>query len=543
MSLGHRHFAPVGHPVSQRGVTTLAITIILLVIVTLMVLFAANVGYFDLRTTNNQNRSEITEQLAEYALNLSGEFLKGNRRQIINRTGTGWLVAGGTGPGWVRCPAGAIVANHPCAAERLQTRREQMYYFDNNRSTGAIDPIPYTTVAGAQTGALTGADTASRFAGNVTVNSLLCLIGYDVTDPTNPIPRCEAAPTNGNGNVAITLVAEASLPGESSSATLKETWATVGQLNPTAAVPLIASGLVQGLGNAQIVAAPNAGGYGVPASIWSPNNVDIGTTGSCGGGGLGSVSTCHLGEYLKSTPRNQLKTTCATSNNACGCPSASVAGVDFLSGHSGSVRREGLDILDIDGNCGELPDITFFPREPWDRPTDPTDDSVFEYVFGVDYVVDEGASIVNTNCGASGTQNCAAFAMLEEFGATPLTNCSSLNTNSSGIFYVQGNCDLPNVGSATRSVILVVDGEVRINGNVDFFGMLFVRSNNNTAQVNGSGNVKIFGALVVEGNVNMTGSLDIVYDSTGASGNPNELPPGARFGKVSGSWLDSRVGI
>jgi hypothetical protein len=526
----------------QRGVTTLAITIILLVIVTLMVLFAANVGYFDLRTTNNKNRSEITEQLAEYALNLSGEFLKANRTRIINKTGTGWLVTGGTGPGWVRCPAGAIAASHPCAAERFQARREQMYYFDNNRATGPIDPVPYTTVAGAQTGALTGVGT-TRFAGTVTVNALLCLIGFDLTNPASPIPRCEASPANGSGNVAVTLVADAALTGEGSSATLKETWATVGQVNPMAAVPLIASGLVQGLGNAQIVAAPNAGGFGLAASMWSPNNIDIGSTGSCGGGGVGSVSTCHIGEFLKSTPRSELKTTCATVNNACGCPSVTASGTDFLSGHSGATRREGLDILDRDGNCGDVPDITFFPREPWDRPTDPTDDSVFEYIFGVDYVVSEGSTTVNTNCGTTGTQNCADFAMLEDFGATQLANCSSLNTSSSGIFYVKGNCDVNDIGSATSPVIVVVDGNVSINGNRTFFGMLFVRSNNDSAQVTGTGNFKIFGSLVIEGNINLTGSIDIVYDSTAASTNPNELPASARFGKVSGSWLDSRAGI
>jgi hypothetical protein len=531
-------------PRAQRGITTLAITLILLIILTLMVLFSTNVGFFEQRTSTNENRAQITEQMAEYALNLGGEYLKVNRDNIISRTGAGWLTTTGTGTGWLRCPSGAIANTHPCAAERDATRRGQMYYFDNDRATGTIDPLPYSTLTGAQTGALTGADASTRFAGTVAVNALLCRIGYDMTNPAAPVPRCEAAPTNSN-NVAVTLVTEARLTGESSTALMKETWATFSVPNPQAAVPLIASGIAEGLGNAQIVAAPNAGGYGVPASIWSPNDIDIGNSSgaACGSGGLGSVSTCHLGEYLQGTPRENLKTTCATSNNACGCPNVSASGVDFLSGHSQGTRREGLDILDRDSNCGPLPDITFFPREPYDKATDPTDDSLFEYIFNLDYVVAEGGTTVLSNCGTSGTQNCAAYALTEEFGATVLTDCSSLNTTSTGIFYVTGNCDLNSVGSPTSSVIIVVDGSLRLNGNIDVYGMIFARSNNNTQDVRGNGNVKIFGSLVVEGNVNTTGSIDIIYDSTAASQDPNRLPPGARFGKVTGSWLDSRVGI
>ena len=169
---------------------------------------------------------------------------------------------------------------------------------------------------------------------------------------------------------------------------------------------------------------------------------------------------------------------------------------------------------------------------------------MFEYIFDVDYVMAEGGSTVLSNCGASGTDNCAAFALINDYNATVLTNCSSLGPSSSGIFYVTGDCDLNSTGSATGSVILVVDGEVRINGNVDFFGMLFARSNDNTAEVRGNGNVKIFGSLVVEGDVNITGSIDLIYDSTSASGNAGGvIPDSVKLGRVTGSWLDSQTGI
>lgn len=555
--------AHLSFPRRQGGITTLAVTLLLLAIVTIFLLFSSNVSFFDQRTATAENRATASEQMAELAVNLAGQFLSANRAVVANVGAGGWLEPSGSSRHWVRCPA-SPTAPHPCLAERDSTRRAQMYYYDNDVSTSDVDPIPNGSLTGLQQGGLTAdtnsAATSSRFTGTTRVDALLCRIGY--TTATPPVPECQASPTNG-ANIAVTLIANNQQTGESSSATVKETWATAITRTPTAAVPLIASGTVMGLGNAQIVAAPNAGGYGVVGSIWSPNNVDIGNSGTgCGGGGVGSVSTCHIGEFLKSTPRDQLKTTCITSNNACGCPSVTTSGVDFLSGHSGSVKVERLDILDADGDCGGA-DIQFFPAQhgglsPKDDDTDPSDDSLFEYIFDVTNVVDEltGSAVptVNTNCSTSNASvpaakrtNCAVVDLVEDFNATVLADCSSLNTSSAGIFYVYGNCDLGNVGSANNSVVLVVDGDVKINGNVDFFGMLFARNDNpesSVDRVTGNGNVKIVGSLVVEGNVKITGSIDLIYDNTGVSGNPGgPISPNVRFGKVSGSWLDSQVGI
>lgn len=535
-------------PRSQRGVTTIAVTVILLVILTLMVLFSTNVGFFEQRTTTNENRAQITEQLAEYAISLGGEYIKANRANILSDAATtGWFESGAER--WKPCPALDASTPHPCDAERDAGRRAEMYYYDNVPATGSVEGLPYSSIPGSATGALTGESPTStaRFNADTVVNALLCRIDFDTTNPTAPVPKCEATPANGR-DVAITLVAEVGIPGESASATIKETWATVTAPMPSAAVPLIASGLVKGLGNGQIVAAPNAGGYGVPASIWSPQEVDIGDSspGCPATSGIGSFLTCHMGEYLGTTAISSLLTSCAGSGTSCGCPAMSTTGVDSLSGHSGSQKRESYDILDRDGGCGG-PDVQFFPLEPYDRATDASDDSLFEYTFNVDYVVSEGSTTVNANCGVSGTQNCAAYALLEEFGATQLANCSTLNTASTGIFYVTGDCDVGNFGSPTNSVIVVVDGAVSINGNVNVYGMIFARSNNaaNTAdRVSGSGNVKIFGSLLVEGAVNLTGQPHLIYqDVSATSGSFGPIPRNVRFGKVSGSWLDNRVGI
>lgn len=567
----------IDHPASlgsrrQRGVTTIAVVIMLLVILTLMVLFSTNVAFFEQRTTNSESRAQVTEQLAEYALNLSGAMVSANRAKLLVDTGTGWM-ATGTGPGWVKCPTEATLnedhPTHPCAAERDDERRKRMYYYDHARANGTTNPgdaadggddlatiesLPYSAVAGAQTGALTGqSDSATaRFSGTVAVDAVMCRVGYDAAGQ----PECQLNPAEGK-DIAVTLVAAVELSNENARAVVKETWATVAAPRPSARVPLIASGVVSGTGDLTIVAAPNAGGYGVAASIWSPKNVDVAKGDACGAGGNGSVSSCHLGDYLGNVARENLKTTCAGSGKPCACPKT-VQSVDQLSGHlTGASTQETYDILDFDGDCGS-PSITFFPREaasgPTDDDNDRTDDSLFEYTFNVDYVVgspigtlpvDETSTAVNTNCPNSlGNSNCAVYALVDDFGATHLTNCSSLNSGSNGIFYVSGDCDLSvQVGSANNSVVVVVDGDVTLKAN--FFGMLFARSNTGVgASLKVTGNAKVFGSLLVEGNLDLAGTPEFIYTEVSAAGDPNgPIPSNVKFGKVAGSWLDSRVGI
>ena len=57
----------------QRGVTTLAIVLILLVVITAMVLFSSTVGFFEQRTATNLNRARISQQAADYAISMAGE--------------------------------------------------------------------------------------------------------------------------------------------------------------------------------------------------------------------------------------------------------------------------------------------------------------------------------------------------------------------------------------------------------------------------------------------------------------------------------------
>jgi hypothetical protein len=542
---------------NERGATTLVITIVILVILTTIVLASTNVAMFEQGTTTNENRARLAEQTAEYAVNLTGEYIKANRDRLIadniDAVGVGgWLAPSGASTRWVRCSlVTTMPATHPCMAERDATRRAQLYFYSNDGSvTGTTDVLAAATTSGA-VGFLPAGSTLTQAGGvfnaSTEVTALLCRLDSSLTPPS-----CRATPATGN-RIAVTLVATSSLPGESASATVKETWATYSAFTPSAAVPLVASGLVQGLGNAEVVAAPNGGGYGIPASMWSPENICIGE-GSTGCTGVGSVTTCHRGEFLRNTPESQLQTTCATVNNACGCPSATSSGTDFLSGHSGAVKREGIDILDRDGGVGGLPDITFYPGAGLDDVADLTDDSLFEWIFGVENEAESTRAPINgtgftlTNC--SPTPNCAINALEGELAAQEKT-CAELNAlgaAASGLYYITDSgfgseCALPaQVGSPGSPAIVVVNERARLNGTL-FYGMLFVRSDNKNAELRGNGNTKVFGAVVVEGKVDLAGNFSLIYVDTAVSNSPNVLPPSAKFGRLPGSWLDDRSGF
>jgi hypothetical protein len=570
---------------SQSGITTLAITLILLVIVTMMVLFSSNVGFFEQKTTTNENRSRISQQAAEYALNLAGEYLQANRDNLISNTaGSGWLATTGTSARWAKCSDVGTVdsdfsTGHPCLSERDLVRRAQLYFWTADGTKTGSQLLPYTSIVPAAAQVEGGMGGTSAYTATSNVRALLCRL--DTSDPANV--HCALSPVAGN-RVALTVLADAALSNEDGAkAEAKETWATYSAAFPSSSVPLVASGLVQGLGNGQIVANPDSqsNGSNIVASVWSPNNVSIDGSGP---GGVGSFITCQYSEFTGQLAGNEMtmhdvKTTCpsATGNSPpCNCPKSpdpDRTSKEDWSGPGtggGSTLHKGNDILDVStagetvcdsttnviaNSCRTLPSVTFFPGPnsggtPMDHTGVLNDDSPFEYVFGVDYVVADHDATMTTlqNCGATGDEDCVKYAMIEQFGATPLT-CADLGPSTSGIVYVESPCSQlsTQIGTPDNPAIVVINqGHTNIdlkNGTL-VYGMLFIHASSSTAagraDVSGT-NSQVYGSLVVEGDIKMTGKFLIVYDDTSANTNPNLLPKSAKFGRVPGSWLDAKT--
>ncbi|MEO5566392.1 MAG: hypothetical protein ABIR05_07025 [Luteimonas sp.] len=517
-------------PKMQQGATTLFITLVILLILGLIVFGSAAVGMFEQRTATNDNRARLAEQAAEYALNLGGEYIKANVSRISTTRAGGWLDATtAANVRWKSC-AGITDATHPCFAERNTARRARMYYFTSDGSAAASGsspklnlPLSSTTMFPTGAKLVTVGGTAA-FNATTTVRALLCR----VEEPASGAPDCALSPTKGR-RVAVTLIANATLPGESAAAQVKETWGTLATRNYSAATPLVTSGVTSVNGNWTVVSAPNAGGFGVAVSVWSPNDVT---------GTSAAWKTCTRDDYLNGADLSLIQSCGDTIN--CKCDSEIVS----------SKSSEGTDILDVDGNVGAMPDITFFPGSDklgnrLDNPADFTDDNLFEWIFGVDVTGGNGTTVLE-NCGQAAATNCEVQA-LEDLGFDMShANCDFLDATSSGLFYVAGagNCEpLGDVGSADNCVVLVVDESYKFGHRGNFHGTIFVRSEDNTAEVTGNANGTVFGSVVVEGGGSFNGTMDLVYDECDA-GNPNSpLAETTRFGRLPGSWLDSATGI
>jgi Tfp pilus assembly protein PilX len=562
------HFSGPRH---QRGVATLLVAVVMLVILTIIVLASSNVALFEQKTTTNENRQQMVDQAAEYYLNLGGEYLKANVVNIAsNQDDDGWLTAGGTNLHWVQCPS-SPASNHPCYTA-LASVRSRLYYYTTD-GTAVTDgtstklDLPYSAVipSGARlTGVGNVVGGVSTFPITGHVRALMCRL--DTTPGTTP--SCLLSPVTGN-RIAITLLASASITGENANAEVKETWGTYSNFTAVSAVPLVAAGYIKGLGDGSVVTSANAGGYGLPASMWSPNDIDVDGSGIFGG--VGSFSTCHLGDYLGSVPVGELETTCAGSGNTgCSCSNVPKGSPDMLSGHyGGSYTQESFDVLDVDGSTTDSSeDIQFFPGKTSagvrmdhqavggtclaSQPYCETDDNLFEWIFQQDVNGgDADGYPISTTSTVKGktltdwhpTSTIAdkeKDVLINTLGAQSIANCNALNTSSTGLYYVTGSCTMnSDVGSKDNQVVVVADGDITVNGNFNFFGMLFVRDAGAGASIKGTGNVNVFGAVVVEGDVDVAGNFSVIYlnISTGTPGSKNS--PTTRFARLPGSWLDS----
>lgn len=87
------------------------------------------------------------------------------------------------------------------------------------------------------------------------------------------------------------------------------------------------------------------------------------------------------------------------------------------------------------------------------------------------------------------------------------------------------------IGSTTKPVFLVINGDFKANGNTEIYGIVYITQDwKNT----GGGNLTVHGAIIVEGDMSSTGSPNIDYDFNIISETINI----AIFSKVPGSWRD-----
>ena len=111
-------------------------------------------------------------------------------------------------------------------------------------------------------------------------------------------------------------------------------------------------------------------------------------------------------------------------------------------------------------------------------------------------------------------------------------NIGSYDGATRQIMWAEGDASLSGnltFGTAADPVILIVNGNLDSGGTVTVNGLLYVIGN-----LTGNGNTTVNGAVVVQGNVDVSGSFDIVFDSSLL----NDLGSTGRAAVSPGSWKD-----
>lgn len=498
----------------QGSALTIAVVLLLLLSVAIFVAMPAILG--EQRISGNDVRAKIAQHVAEAGLNHGREFLRLNTATLLPEPG---VVTDATK--W--SPCAATDTSFPCGAidpDVASSTARTMHY----RYIGGTDTRTVTFPNGRMFDG-TGND-AGNFNASYDVGVLLCRM--------NTTSACTNDPASSTATSLFTLVSRGSVTGEGASATVSETIGTFRIINLSPNIPpVMAAGTITGLGSSTIVGNPNAGGFGVPLSIWARNDFD---------GSGGSWQTCQLDEYLRSSLASV--TMVGKQKNVATCESCNCTAGNTLSSAS-MTPREGVDVLDsLNSDGGKA-----LAGSPYVFPCD-----MFQYVLGVQARTDSDGDGVCETVKTSDGDPAIADATEWLTANAQIQTCSQLNDQSKGLVWIQGPCTggdaLSNqIGSPDNPIILVVDGDVKFNTSVRFFGVIFMRytGTNFLACVNtgsgcpelqpGGGGAKIYGSVVMEGGGKINGTVDVIYEPQLVQ-IFNKSPGNNRFAGLPGSWSD-----
>lgn len=511
----------------QTGFMTMFTGVLILLLLTLMMFFAMRVGVFEQRVSSNEMRQKLAFHAAESGIHNAKEYFRANSFFVASAAEAiapdtsvakvggvwpewfdGWLSAGDLR--WLPCkPASGTAAytdqpNHPCQAESAvegsgESRRDNMYYYSND--TSRADEPSWRLLPFVDTGAILPGDTES-----VDVYALLCVLDVVADDPI-PVKGCVGPGDEplgiGDGTYyTVTLMARGQADcgddGCNAEALISEQvsnfGASAGGRSPK--VPLTTKSSFVPNGTAEVVPNPNAGGLGVPASVWLNANT------SCGGSPTiaetGNWNTCEMHEWFgqDSLPESH---TCP-GGGACNCTLN-----ESISWSQSNPSVYGIDLIED-------------PEFPCD---------LFQFYFGVpkeDYEVVKGYSkIIDAE-----------------------TGCPELNADSSGIYWVtssnpEGMCWINSntqIGSKDAPILLISAAPItRLNGGAKIFGTLYVTD----AEYSGAkfwpnGTNTVYGSVIVDALLDdYNGTFQVVWDEyiTRKAGS------GGGLGAVLGGWSDN----
>lgn len=230
-------------PFHQSGAATLLISIILLIGVTLITVFAARIGVMDQRIAGNEYRHKEAQAAADASLDQAASFIA-NNTALYNGT------IGGT-YAWVEC-TGSIATQFPCTSGGTTYNLA----YDGNLTTT-------TTIESLQEGGM-----AVELASGIESNAYLTYTS-----------------SGSVGNILTAIGTGKSLDG-TGDAYAQISYTQISLLTP-GKIPPIMTPAINLSGSFTIIPDPNGGGPGIPVSAWV-TSVNSGT---------GSWQTCQLWGY------------------------------------------------------------------------------------------------------------------------------------------------------------------------------------------------------------------------------------------------------
>ena len=511
--LTYRHWTAASR---QKGGMTIFTAIFVLILMTLMLLYASRVGLLEQRVSANDLRQKTAFQAAEAGLDYAVEyFLAANSRITSAATNAtpdgagndpvtyrpGWFSTGNTL--WATCPD-TPADTHPCGGG-INAGGSGSYFYDDpdTTSTGAYDTIPLDAnilddlPAGTEV-RVTAVICPRSF------DSATCLGSAGIADPTNPLAEpvafalilmaygysdCNDDDADGD----IDVVEECR-----GRANVLKPFGTLQVFSGSPNVPLVSKNTLPTQGTAEVVPNPDGGGEGVPLSIWANANAACRPMNPDGSTGTsieveGAFKTCEMHEWY-GVDFQPADAKCNQPTCQCNFP-----GPEPI-----SYRQAGNAIIGID----VMSDSAF-----------PCD--LFEYYFGY-----------------PSAQYQAVKANMKV-----INDCSILDEESYGFYWFSGDtCRLGDVGTINNTVVLVsaADTLTTIGANNSFFGILFVADVEDTddnAAFKPGGGATVYGAVIVDVLFNTSGfggTFRIVYNQAGLlnAGGSGGL------GGLAGGWRD-----
>ena len=477
----HRTSSPA--PIRQGG-AALLVGLMLLVIMTVMTVFAVNIGVFEQRASSNELRAGESFRAAESGIAAVLEFFKANQADMVDEeNATGWFAAGNVR--WTACTANPA-ASDPCNEQYIDP-----YLLDAGGYRGTVYKYQ---VGGSNFVTVPNLLNMTDATLDFDVMALLCFFDVDAN-------TCRPQ-ANSTSDLIVQLISfgqsdiSGGLAEGSSEGVISQVFAPFRLINAEVAAPVVVANSFASTGSFEIVTNPNGGGSGVPVSIWTP---------AAAFPNGGNARTCNVAEFFStSTPVQSGGTTIC---NTCSCPT--------LGGN-----------LDTDDMVWvPLTDGGFGGEDVIDQATDfPSD--LFKYIFSY-----------------PATQWKELKAKAQSSG-TVVDDCSTLNSQTSGLVWVTGNCRLGNgvTASASKPMLLIAGcGDFRLASGGVTFGLIYVdnlEDGCSAVSVSMGGNSKVYGALVVDGVADSSGGTPSIVYNRDVLNKLSEDPSFSAWGPIPGTWHD-----